>query len=97
MSPTFLRRLDEFRGALGCPLVVLSGYRSPNHSLEEHKAKPGTHAQGIAADLRMPDGIIMRKAVALALKMQFNGIGVNKGSLHLDDRDAHPVMWGYKA
>jgi hypothetical protein len=33
----------------------------------------------------------------LALKMQFNGIGVNKGSLHLDDRDAHPVMWGYKA
>lgn len=95
MNPRFLRKVDEFRAALGHPLVVLSGYRSPQHSLEEHKKTPGTHAQGIAVDVVIPNGTLMRKAVTLALRMQFNGIGVNKGSLHLDDRDSTPVMWGY--
>jgi len=96
MQPSYLVKIDKFRDALGCPLRVISGYRSPLHSLEEHKKVPGVHAQGIAGDYYIPDGVTMRKAVALALKMGFGGIGVNHRSLHLDDRTDTPVMWGYK-
>ena len=96
MSSAFLHRLDELRTRCGFPFVILSGYRSPKHSLEKNKLEPGSHAKGVAADIYCPDGVSMRKLVLEAIKMQFEGIGVNNRSVHLDDmKRAVPVMWGY--
>ena len=47
----FIMRLDNLRYMCGFPFVITSGYRSPEHSVEKKKAKPGTHSQGIAADI----------------------------------------------
>jgi uncharacterized protein YcbK (DUF882 family) len=91
----FVDFLDEFREKLGFQLVVLSGYRSPEHPLERGKKVPGWHAKGKAVDLLMPDGVAMRRAVMLALQSGVPGIGVNNRSLHLDLRDTAPVLWGY--
>lgn len=91
----FIDFLDTFRHSLGYPLVVLSGYRSPQHPLERVKAVPGWHAKGKAADLLIPDAALMRRAVQLALASGVPGIGVQKNSLHLDLRDTKPVLWGY--
>lgn len=95
MSPLFLNRLDELRERCKFPFVILSGYRSPNHSLEKRKRSPGPHAHGVAADI-LVRGPEMRKLVMEATKMGFTGIGVNNGSVHVDDYPRKkPTMWGY--
>ena len=49
--------LDELREHCGFPFVITSGYRSPYHPIELRKKQPGTHAQGIAADIAVPHGL----------------------------------------
>lgn len=97
MQGSFMYRIDELRTRCGFPFVIISGYRSTQHSLEKDKPEPGSHTMGIACDVYCPDGASMRKLVFEAQKMQFEGIGVNNRSVHLDDkkRPGGPVMWGY--
>lgn len=91
----FVRKLDELREACGFPFVITSGYRSPKHSIEAKKTKPGTHAQGIAADIRTTSGQQRHKIIKAAMIMGFNGIGVAKGFVHVDTRKSSPVVWSY--
>jgi zinc D-Ala-D-Ala carboxypeptidase len=52
MEPEFLQKLDRLRAECGFPFVITSGYRHPiEHPIEAAKEVPGTHAQGIAADI----------------------------------------------
>ena len=91
--------LDELREACGFPFVITSGYRSPEHPIELRKTKAGTHAQGIAADIKVTDGTQRFKIVEEAIKMGFSGIGVAGVFVHVDIRDLDgnesPVMWTY--
>ncbi len=95
MNSEFLIKLDLLRKACGFPLVVTSGYRSPSHSIEAKKFKPGTHAEGIAADLKAVDGWHKRRIVEEAIALGFNGIGIAKSFVHVDDRKTAPVIWQY--
>jgi uncharacterized protein YcbK (DUF882 family) len=95
ISHEFLLELDKLRDACGFPFYITSGYRSPDHSLEGVKVKPGTHAEGIAADIYVKDGIERRKIVEEAIKLGFGGIGVAKTFVHVDIRATGPVMWTY--
>ena len=95
MSHQFLVRLDELRALCGFPFVVNSGYRCPRHPEEAKKDTPGTHNGGIAADIRVSNGSQRRQLVDAALEMGFNGIGVAKTFVHVDDRQTDPVMWTY--
>jgi uncharacterized protein YcbK (DUF882 family) len=91
----FVLLLDELRERCGFPFVITSGYRSPRHSVEAKKSKPGTHTQGIAADIKVNNGaeayILQREAFA----MGFGGIALGKGFVHVDIRDTTPVSWSY--
>lgn len=95
MQVEFIHKLDELREACGFPFHITSGYRSPNHSIEARKAKPGQHAQGIAADIKVVGGAQRRDLVKKAMVMGFGGIGVAKGFIHVDIRDTTPVLWVY--
>lgn len=95
MNPSFLVALDRLRGRCGFAFVITSGYRSEQHSVEKRKDKPGTHTQGIAADIAVSNGTQRRKLVAEALQMNFTGIGVAKEFVHVDMRSAPAVMWTY--
>lgn len=95
MDRDFLRRLDELRGKCGFPFNVTSGYRSPEHSVEKRKAKPGQHSKGVAADIAVTDGYSRYIIVKEALAMGFTGIGIAKTFVHVDDRDGTPVIWTY--
>lgn len=95
MCPQFLERLDELRHRCGFPFIITSGYRSPKHSIERRKSKPGTHAQGIAADIKVSGGDQRYTIQKHAYQMGFNGIGVHKTFIHVDDRDSTPVSWPY--
>ena len=96
MSVEFIKRLDELREACGFPFIVTSGYRDPEgHPIEKRKSKPGTHAQGIAADIRVSGGVQRRLIIEKALELGFNGIGVAKTFVHVDIRETTPVLWCY--
>ena len=89
--------LDELREHCGFPFVITSGYRSPDHSIEKKKKTPGTHAQGIAADIAVQySGLQRYTIVKNAIKLGFTGIGVADTFVHVDIRATDtPVMWTY--
>ena len=96
MDPEFLENLDRLREICGFPFRITSGYRDATHPVEARKEKPGTHQQGIAADIAVSNGLDRLTLVREALKMDcFNGIGIGNGFLHLDGRKTTPVMWTY--
>ena len=90
-----LFRLDFLRDECGFPFVITSGYRDPTHPVEAIKVQPGTHSQGIAADIRVTNGFERRLLVKQALKLGFSGIGVAKAFVHVDVRNTSPVLWTY--
>ena len=81
-------KLDELRG-------LCSGYRDATHPEEARKTKPGMHAQGIAADIKVSNGTQRALIVKHALELGFNGIGVAKTFVHVDTRPSTLVMWTY--
>ena len=96
MSDDFLMKLDDLRHECGFPFIITSGYRDPEgHSIEKVKSTPGTHARGIAADIKINNGAEGYIIVSEALKAGFTGIGVAKTFIHLDTRTSVPVIWCY--
>ena len=95
MDHDFIHRLDLLRERCGFPFTITSGYRDATHPAELRKAQPGTHNQGIAADIAVSNGFERMNIVHEALKLNFAGIGVAKGFVHIDDRKTTPVMWTY--
>ncbi len=95
MCEEFLYKLDALRHACGFPFIVTSGYRSPRHSIEARKSKPGMHALGLAADIKALNGRQKYIIIQKALEMGFTGIGVAKTFIHLDIRSTTPVVWSY--
>ena len=96
MDEWFLARLDSLRHACDFPFTITSGYRDPvGHPIEAKKSIAGTHAQGIAADIKVNNGIEKYKIISEAMKMGFTGIGVAKTFIHVDDRTTQPVVWSY--
>mgnify|MGYP000133713387 CR=1 FL=1 len=95
MELEFLEKLDMLRAYCGFPFFITSGYRHPTlHSIERQKEVPGTHAQGIAADIAVSNGFERMNIVHEAIKMGFS-IGVARTFVHVDDRKTTPVMWTY--
>lgn len=95
MAPEFLLMLDALRHECGFSFTITSGYRSPNHSIEAAKAKAGTHAQGIAADIAATDAHQRFVIVSNAVKLGFQGIGVARSFIHVDSRKTAPRVWSY--
>jgi uncharacterized protein YcbK (DUF882 family) len=95
MNPFFLEKLDYLRHQCGFPFKITSGYRDPSHSIEARKTRPGTHARGIAADIKINSGSEGYVIVREAMKMGFGGIGIAKNFIHVDVRDTVQVIWTY--
>jgi len=91
----FVHELDKLREACGFSFRITSGYRSKEHSIEKRKTSPGTHAQGIAADIAVSGGAQRMLLVQKALELGFTGVGVAKTFIHVDIRETTPVLWCY--
>jgi len=95
ISEDFVHELDKLREACGFSFRITSGYRSKEHSIEKRKTSPGTHAQGIAADIAVSGGAQRMLLVQKALELGFTGVGVAKTFIHVDIRETTPVLWCY--
>lgn len=95
IDPAFVALLDILRDRCGFPIVITSGYRSPNHSIEKAKSAPGMHTTGRAADVAVSNGHQRYEILKRAFDLGFTGIGVHKGFIHLDTRQAASITWLY--
>lgn len=95
MNKDFLLKLDELRHLCGFPFIINSGYRHPSHPIEAKKAVPGTHAQGIASDIRAITGNQKYILIREAYNLEFTGIGIAETFVHLDIRKTVPTIWLY--
>lgn len=101
-NPEFIELMDEIqkmREILGFPLPITSGYRCPNHELEEAKLDgPGAHSRA-AVDIHVY-GERAHKLLKLALERGFTGIGINQKGKHKNrfihlDKEGVARMWTY--
>ena len=95
MHDEFIHALDALRSECGFPFKITSGYRSPKHSIEAKKSKPGTHTQGIAADIAVSDGNQRYLIIKHAMALGFSGVAAAQGFVHVDTRLSVPVVWVY--
>ncbi len=93
MDPVFLKNLDRLRALCGFPIYINSGYRSPEHSIEKVKEKPGTHSKGIAVDIEALTDYEKNRILKYAIQLGFKGIGIYPQHIHLDTRKAKTVLW----
>lgn len=98
-----LKRLDDLRRAMGHPLIVTSGYRSPKHNAAVGGAKASKHMEGIAFDVSMAN-VDPHAFEAAAKQVGFTGIGLYppqkptgaKNFIHIDTRKGawRGAQWG---
>jgi hypothetical protein len=105
VDAAFMDRLEALRAALGMPLPINSGYRTPAHNAAvSETGEHGPHTTGHAADIRI-NGAAAVRLIGLAPSLGFTGIGIaQKGALdarfvHLDDLSypafPRPTVWSY--
>lgn len=100
MSPDLLERLQRMREMLGRRMIVLSGYRCPQHPVEAKKQRPGSHAAGMAADIAASTGIERFSLVKAGIDVGMVGVGVSQSFVHLDvghpsESVGRPAVWIY--
>lgn len=78
--------LQELRYAINTPLIINSGYRSPEHNTAVGGARNSYHLRGQAFDIR--NGLHkVDELVSLARSIGFRGVGYYASFTHLDTRD----------
>lgn len=97
MDLSFVQKLDQLRKKLGFPLVVQSGFRTPEHNAQVGGVDCSAHEAGKAADLRALSSGTRFAILSAALNMGFTRIGIGKTFVHLDDDPTKPkqVAWLY--
>ena len=78
-------KLQTLRNVLGRPLLVASGFRTPDHNAFVGGVPNSAHITGEAADVYCP-GVTAETLAKLAIEVGFNGIGIAKNTIHVDIR-----------
>lgn len=96
MCKDFVKTLNSIRHTSGVPMVVTSGYRSPEHNEEVGGTKNSSHLIGVAADIACSNSADRVKIVAAAIAHKVRRIGIAEGFIHLDVDNTKPdAIWLY--
>lgn len=97
MSAAFMERLERFREIVAQPIYLNSAFRSMAWEESHHRSTTSMHTRGRAVDIRCTTNQQRLKFIRAALECGFNGIGIGRNYIHIDDRDSdmNPCMWLY--
>ncbi len=97
VNPKLITLVKEVSRKFGQPLLITSGYRSPERNAKARGAKKSQHLQGNAVDIRGSNYTNAQRLelVAIASSVGITGIGVyNDKSMHFDVRTGRQQAWG---
>lgn len=92
-------QLEALRDELGKPIIVISGYRSPNFNASIDGAKRSQHMFATASDIKVK-GVSPRKVHSTILKlisegrMEQGGLGLYETFVHYDVRGCKARWYG---
>lgn len=98
MSQPFMDRLQALRELYGKPMPIFvgGGFRCAAHNTAAGGASTSMHLLGRAADVIVTGGDNLYHFLRCAYSVGFTGIGINNGTVHVDDRkDGTGVAWTY--
>ena len=76
--------LEAYRQVWGRPIIITSGYRSPEHNRRVGGASQSFHMQGLAADIEVPGW--PPSLVQTKLRHWLGGMGSYSAHTHVDCR-----------
>ena len=87
-------KLDIARGILGSPIVITSGWRTPEQNKKAGGVKGSAHEKGLAVDIRAPSKEYRTRLVKALRDVGFTRIGIYDKHVHADIDDTKPqVVW----
>lgn len=97
LSQEVVHKLDRARDFYGSPIIITSGYRTPERNAEIGGVPESAHTKGLAVDIRAPLDPFMRIKLAWALgSAGFRRLEIAKLHYHVDCDDISkpsPVVW----
>jgi uncharacterized protein YcbK (DUF882 family) len=91
LEEALVEKLQKLRDMIGKPIIIHSGYRTPEYNAQVGGAKESQHMEGKAADISVK-GMTSEELAKLAEKVGFNGIGIYAGFVHCDVR-SYKARW----
>ena len=97
MNEKILKMIDATRAALGKPIHINSGYRTPKHNAYVGGVESSSHLQGLAIDIDCDTSSERFELIEILLAIGFNRIGIASSFIHVDiDPIKTPnVIWTY--
>lgn len=95
LNEKLIAMLDAAREAAGVPIIITSGYRSPEHNSTVGGVEDSSHTSGLAVDVRCPNDQY-GKQVAFGLgQAGFARAGFYDKHIHvdIDTRKPSPARW----
>lgn len=91
MMPDVVFKLDRAREFFGAPIILTSGYRSPEYNAEHGGVHNSAHTLGLAADVHAPQDQFMRAKLAWSMALAgFRRLEVCPRHFHVDLDETKP-------
>lgn len=94
VSDMVLRALDSLREHCGFPIRITCAFRSRQWDIAKGRSGDSMHCLGRAVDIAYKDSYQLGIILHWAPIVGFNGIGIAKTFVHLDNRPT-PCAWLY--
>jgi len=93
----FVDKLDKVREFAGFPMIINSGYRTPEHNKRVGGVPTSAHLTGLAADIRIKNSKQRHELLKAAIACGFTRIGIGDTFVHLDidSSKEQGVTWMY--